>query len=73
MDVLSGLYLSWKSLIQSSDDEEVREDDEGVADDEDDNDDELIVCFLLQNLGLLSLMLGSLTENLVLFIENPTS
>ena len=51
----------------------MREDDEGVADDEDDNDDELIVCFLLQNLGLLSLILGSLTENLVLFIENPTS
>ena len=51
----------------------MREDDEGVVDDEEDKDDELIVCFLLQNLGLRSFILGSLTENLVLLIENPTS
>ena len=71
VEVFKGLYLSWKSLIQSSEEDEVREDDEGVDDVKD--EELLIVCFLFQNLGFLSLIEGSLTENLALFIENPIS
>ena len=72
VDVFRGLYLSWKSLIQSSegDDDEFSDDADGVFDD---NDAEEIFCFLRQNLGLRSLTLGTRMKNFALFIENPTS
>ena len=60
-----GLYRAWKSLIQSSEEEDAEEDG--------DEEREVIVFFLLQNLGLLSLRCGSLMARVMLLILKPSS
>ena len=73
----TGLYLAWKSLIQSLDESEAvdEEGDWEELDFEDDKEMELDKSWFLffKNLGFLSLMFGSLMAILVLCRHTPTS